>query len=185
MTDENTGEWIECVVDSDYEIFNEYPYPIRRKDSDKVIKEHIGTGGYLCCHLNLKKYKKHRIIAEQFVPNPDNLPMIDHINRIKTDNRIENLRWVSGSDNQRNKSINKGHQYVFYDELPETAEPLDAYNGHEFDGLFIDYENEKLYLFNGINYRELVPLRNKGNIYYIAYDIEGHKRTLAHKVLFG
>ena len=37
------GEWIECTVDTDYEIYDQYPYPLRRKGSDKVISEYINT----------------------------------------------------------------------------------------------------------------------------------------------
>lgn len=41
----------------------------------------------------------HRIIAELFVPNPDNLEMVDHINNIGCDNRAVNLQWISRQDN--------------------------------------------------------------------------------------
>ena len=183
MTDK-TGEWINCVVDNDYEIFSEYPYPIRRKGSNRVIKECVNCGGYVVCSLNMKQHKKHRIIAQQFIPNPNNLPEIDHINQNKADNRLENLRWCSHSENQKNKSSWRC-QYVFIDELPETAEQLDSYNGHEFDGLWIDYESQKLYLFNGIKYREVVATRRQGNIRYRVLDIENIYRDLSHKVLFG
>ena len=184
---ETTGEWLECVVDDDYEIYSEYPYSIRRKGSDRIIKEFNDTKGYVQCKLNGKMYSKHRIIARQFIPNddPEYKTQVDHINHDKIDNRLLNLRWVSNSENLKNRTGQKGHQYVFLDELPETAEPLDAYNGHDFDGLFIDYEQEKLYVFNGVKYRELFPQRNQGNIYYHTYDIEDHRRKLAHKVLFG
>ena len=183
---ETTGEWLECIVDDDYEIYSEYPYSIRRKGSDRIIKEFNDTKGYVECKLNSKQYKKHRIVALQFIDNddPENKTQIDHINHNKADNHISNLRWVSHSENMRNRSGHFQHQYVFLDELPETAEPLDAYNGNEFDGLFIDYEQEKLYVFNGVKYRELFPQRSRGNIYYQTYDIEGNRRWLAHKVLF-
>ena len=184
---ETTGEWLECIVDDDYQIWSEHPYPIKRNESDKVISEWIDKDGYVQCKLNGKLYKKHRIVALQFIDNddPENKTQVDHINHNKTDNHISNLRWVSSKENNKNRSGQRHYQYVFLDELPETAEPLDAYNGNEFDGLFIDYEQEKLYVFNGVKYRELLPLRWRGNIYYLAYDIEDHKRKLSHKVLFG
>ena len=180
-----TGEWLECVVDKDYEIWSQEPFPIRRKGTDRIINEYEDDKGYVIANLNAKHYKKHRIIAQQFIPNPNNLPFIDHVDRNRANNRVCNLRWVSCSDNNKNKSSYGVHQYTFINELPETTQRLDAYNGHEFDGLFIDYENEKLYLFNGASYKELIPNRWSGNIYYRACDIEGKWRCLAHKVLFG
>ena len=50
-----------------------------------------------------KSYPIHRLIMLHFVPNPCNLKCIDHINRIRTDNRIENLRWSSHRDNSINR----------------------------------------------------------------------------------
>ena len=185
MTDETTGQWIECITDNDYEIFSDYPYPIRRKGSDKVISEWIDGYGYVQCSLNRKTYRKHRIIAQQFIPNPNNLPCVDHRNRVRTDNRIENLRFVSVSENSKNKSSHYQHQYVFLDELSETAEPLEFYNNHEFDNLWIDYGNQKLYLWNGIKYRELLEHHIKNSIFYYAYDRnDGKQVRLYHNILF-
>lgn len=44
----------------------------------------------------------HRALANAFIPNPNNLPQVDHINAVRDDNRLENLRWVSVSDNHLN-----------------------------------------------------------------------------------
>lgn len=49
-----------------------------------------------------KMYTVHRLVAEQFIPNPENKPCIDHINAIRDDNRAENLRYVTHSENNLN-----------------------------------------------------------------------------------
>ena len=56
---------------------------------------------------NKKTIKIHRLVALHYISNPNNLPQVDHINRIRTDNRIENLRWVSVSENNINKDVYK------------------------------------------------------------------------------
>ena len=45
----------------------------------------------------------HRLVAETFIPNPDGLPVVDHLNADKTDNRVENLEWATVSENVRRR----------------------------------------------------------------------------------
>ena len=74
----------------------------------RLLKPELNTRGYyrivLCKDGKAKKYSIHRLIAINFIPNPENLPCIDHINRVRSDNRIENLRWITKRDNSCNSS---------------------------------------------------------------------------------
>lgn len=58
--------------------------------------------GYEYITIGGVRYSIHRLVALSFIPNPDGKPEIDHINAIRTDNRAENLRWVTRKENQQN-----------------------------------------------------------------------------------
>lgn len=75
----------------------------------RLIQNPIGTRLYYYVNLSkngkVKKYNIHRLLAQAFIPNPNNLPLVDHIDRNKINNNLDNLRWCSHSDNQRNRNL--------------------------------------------------------------------------------
>lgn len=75
--------------------------------------------GYLKVMVNRKTYAVHRLIAETFIPNPDNKPCVDHINKDRKDNRVENLRWVTHEENAENR-VNDAH----------NKKSVDVYNAY-------------------------------------------------------
>lgn len=80
---------------------------------EKIMSCPLHHSGYKIVSLKVngksKTFNIHRLVAETFIPNPYNLPCINHINEIKTDNRIENLEWCTYKYNcnygSRNKKI--------------------------------------------------------------------------------
>lgn len=69
----------------------------------RILKSFLDTCGYPRVHLSKNGVRKqesvHRLVALHFIPNPENKKEVNHKNGIKTDNRIENLEWVTHSEN--------------------------------------------------------------------------------------
>ena len=123
---------------SDYEIEKDFPNRIRRIWKTNFVSEFEKNDGSIYVCIDRKQVSKHRLIAQQFIENnePDTKIQADHINRIRNDNRLENLRWVTPSENSRNSIRSKTRNVQpneYLDELPPDAELIEEYNGYQFD----------------------------------------------------
>lgn len=182
---ENIEEkWVECVCDKDYEINENNVYEIRRKASNKNIKLTTNKKGYYVCTLNGKTYTHHRVVALQFIKNPENKQEVDHINRIRNDNRISNLRWVSHYENMQNLGEYRGYagkSFIFTEEIDKDCIKIDKYGNRELEGYYYDFNLDQFYkevetnkyrLLNVIhrkNGRESIMMFDKNGIRFDLY----------------
>lgn len=114
--------------------------------SKKYLKPVIVSGGY--CRVDLRKSGEHnncyvhRLIAETFIPNPENKPQVNHKDENKLNNSVSNLEWTTAQENNnygtRNERIRKAHNKKIYcvelDKIFESgkkaAEELGLHNSH-------------------------------------------------------
>ena len=91
----------------------------------KGTAEHWTLGsinhGYRKIGYNHKNYLVHRLVAETFIPNPENKPFIDHIDRNPLNNDVSNLRWATVKENNLNqkKNLPVGHRTIDYENIKD------------------------------------------------------------------
>ncbi len=111
---------------------------VRNKKTRRILKPAI-RGGYalvgLCKNSKGKTIPVHRLVATAFIPNPDNKPQVNHIDKVRNNNCVNNLEWNSAAENNAHRSqgvIQTTNQYVKVWRInKETNEKLQKYNSIE------------------------------------------------------
>lgn len=70
--------------------------------SEKLMKQQLYNGYYYVTLIGEKERKElrvNRLVANEFIENPENLPFVNHLSEVKTDNSVKNLGWTSGKSN--------------------------------------------------------------------------------------
>lgn len=84
---------------------------VRNDLTGRMLKRRTSGKGYFCYNLYNDEGNKnktiHRLVAQAFIPNPNNLPMVDHIDADKSNNNVDNLRWVTNYQNLNHYGFEK------------------------------------------------------------------------------
>jgi hypothetical protein len=138
-------EWQEIINFPNYSVSNFGN--VKNNKTNKLMKINV-KGGY--CHISLKNetskksFKIHRLVASAFIPNPENKPEVNHEDKNKLNNNVENLTWMTRKENNQHKSIgliyksNKNKPIIRLNLIDEI---LDNYNSIEDAGQWA-FENK-------------------------------------------
>lgn len=115
------------LIDENGNVYNEI--------TKKYLKGSIGENGYLYYRLSKNGKKKmfyaHRLVAEAFIPNMSNLPVVNHIDNNKLNNNVTNLEWVSYSENTQH----------WKDNFCKIRKPTEYYDQDLKDEQWREYKN--------------------------------------------
>ena len=130
--------------------------------NQKYKKLYLGEDDYYRVCLPNKTYLLHRLIAIHFIPNPENKTEVDHIDRNRKNNLIENLRWVTRSENNINKKVRNNKLPRHISLRKDNRWAINITRDKK-------YILRKMYSCNKYSLEDVVKIRND---YYIEFDID-------------
>jgi hypothetical protein len=132
--------------------------------SGSAMKPQIDDKGYLRVllrdsskHNGVAPKKVHRLVATTFIPNPNNLPQVDHIDGDKSNNCVSNLEWVTNDENQR-RAVNRGAY------TGRTPKNVKLYGGQILTAISEGYYGVDLFENNDVERKTFWTHVERGNI---------------------
>ena len=130
-------EWRELEEYPDYQISDDGQVKSFKKKKPHILKQAKDKSGHLKVKLSIGDDEKtltvHRLVAKAFIPNPENLPIVRHLNDIPDDNRVENLAWGTQKDNMDDCKRNNHWRKNYH---PPTRIKVVAIKDGEFIDIF-------------------------------------------------
>ena len=139
-----------------------------RSGKEKIMKQQISRIGYLTVGLTdsegkTKRLRVHRLVAQTFIENKENKLEVDHISTVKTDNRVENLRWVTHKENSNNELTRK-HNSKSKKGKKHTEETRKKMSEAKKGKVVSEETRKKIKGRNNSNYKGFIALFPNGNI---------------------
>ena len=180
QTMKTTHQWVTLNIAPKYEIDANFPHYLRKNG---VIYEPYCTsdnGYYSYNFTDIPETLHHRIIARQFVENedPEHRVVVDHKNDDGKDNRIENLQWITQSENIKKRKSYTQQGFQPLDVLPPNAVPLGEYEGHTYSRYWVCEDHLVMQRLRGKTKYKVVnasPYRNGGHAMVTLTDDNGGK----------
>jgi hypothetical protein len=170
-------EWRKISGHDNYEVSN--CGNVRNIKTGRILKPWLDTPGYLQVQLSGNgnpKIRIHKLVATAFLGDSGG-KTVDHKDRNKLNNNVDNLRYVSQSENNKNQSSVKGVVQEYVKELPADAIVVEEYGTHHFENLY--YHDCNFYFFNGVEYRKLTHIRSVGGSYCVrAWTIDDERVSI-------
>ncbi|KAA6347347.1 MAG: hypothetical protein EZS28_052037 [Streblomastix strix] len=182
MAENNQQQFVQLVVEPEFEITTTQPWRIRRIADGFEPSINQSPEGYMQVGLNRHTYGIHRLVALQFIPNddPEHKTQCDHVSRIRTDNSLGNLRWITPSQNSLNRQQHLSiANYVYVDDIDDESIVVNEYGNYQFENLY--FNNDIFYFFNGLKFKQLYIYEAKGGYHFVyATDINGKRRRIQY-----